>query len=42
MKIINKKVIISIVVVIVLALTALAVVYAQSLYQIFLRAHGMG
>ena len=42
MKALNKKVIISIAVVVVLALAALAVVYAQSLYQMFLRVHGMG
>lgn len=38
----SRKAVVSIFVVIVLALAALAVVYAQSLYQMFLRVHGMG
>lgn len=42
MKIINKKVIVSIAVVVMLVLVALAVGYAQTLYQMFLRIHGMG
>ena len=41
-KFLNKKVIVSTIVVIVLALAALAVVYAHGLYQMFLRVHGMG
>jgi hypothetical protein len=41
-KFINKKAIVSMVVVIVLALLALAAGYAHSLYQMFLRVHGMG
>ncbi len=35
----NKKAVVSIVVVIMLALVALAVVYAQNLYQMFLHVH---
>lgn len=35
----NKKVVISIVVVVVLVLVALAVVYAQNLYQMFQSVH---
>jgi hypothetical protein len=38
----NKKVVISVVVVIVLALVALAVVYGYDLYEMMLRAHGRG
>jgi hypothetical protein len=38
----NKKLIVAIVVVILLALAMLLVVYGQNLYQMFLRAHGMG
>jgi hypothetical protein len=41
-KIINKKVVVSIVAMIVLVLLALAVGYAHNLYQLFLRVHGMG
>ncbi len=38
----NKKVVVSIVVVIVLALVALAVVYGYNLYETMLRVHGTG
>lgn len=38
----NRKTIISILVVLVLALVAVAVLYGHGLYQMFLRAHGMG
>jgi cytochrome c oxidase assembly protein Cox11 len=41
-KFLNKKVIVSMVIVIVLALLALAIGYAHNLYQMFLRVHGMG
>jgi hypothetical protein len=38
----NKKVVVSIVVVIVLALVALAVIYGYNLYEMMLRVHGAG
>lgn len=38
----NRKVIISTLVVIMLVVVALVVLYGHSLYQMFLRAHGMG
>ncbi len=38
----NMKAAISVFVAVVLVLIALAVLYGQSLYQMFLRAHGMG
>lgn len=41
-KLLNKKVVISIVVVIVLALVAWAVVYGHNLYEMMRRVHGMG
>ena len=41
-KILNKKVVISIVVVVVLAFAVLAVMYGYNLYEMMLRVHGMG
>lgn len=42
-KIFNKKVVVSIVVVVVLAFAALAVMYGSNfLYEMMLRVHGMG
>ncbi len=38
----NRKVIISTLVLIMLVVVALAVLYGHGLYQMFLRAHGMG
>ena len=40
-KILNKKVVISIVVVVVLAFAVFVVMYAHNLYQMMLRVHGM-
>jgi hypothetical protein len=37
----NKKAVVSIVVVVVLAFVALGVVYAHNLYQMFLRVHNI-
>jgi hypothetical protein len=38
----SRKAVISIFVVVILVLIALAVLYSQNLYQMFLRVHGMG
>jgi hypothetical protein len=38
----NMKAVVSIFMVIILVLIALAVLYGQNLYQMFLRVHGMG
>lgn len=38
----NRKAVVSILVVVMLVLMALTVLYGHNLYQMFLRAHGMG
>ncbi len=38
----NRKAVISILVVVMLVLIALAFLYSHNLYQMFLRVHGMG
>ena len=40
-KILNKKVVVSIVVAVLLAFAVLAVMYGYNLYQMMLRVHGM-
>lgn len=38
----NRKAVVSILVLVMLVLIALTVLYGHNLYQMFLRAHGMG